>query len=83
MGIASIFSRGITVMAPMVAELAFPAPIIVFVCLTTTSGITTIFLIEEEKDTDEKLEAPKHEEKLNNKEDYIIEDLELKKEKVQ
>jgi len=59
MGIASFASRGIVILAPMVAEIPYPIPMIVFVCLTSTSGLTSLFLIENEKE-DEDAKAKKN-----------------------
>ena len=57
MGIASFFSRSIVVFAPMVAEIAFPIPLIVFTTLTAASGFTSIFLIEHEDANKKKEDA--------------------------
>lgn len=54
MGIASFFSRGCVILAPMVAEIAFPTPMIVFVAMTMVSGFTSLFLIENEAEKEDK-----------------------------
>lgn len=80
MGIASCVSRGFVVLAPMVAEFAFPIPIIVFVCLTTASGLSSLFLIE--RDVEELPKANNdHQPELEDDKARLLEDddLELKK----
>ena len=49
MGIANFASRSIVIMAPMVAEIAYPIPIVVFTSLTILSGISSLFIIENSK----------------------------------
>lgn len=83
MGVASFFSRGFVILAPMVAEIAYPIPIIVFVCLTTTSGLTSMFLIENEPEKDEAVQSKKHDDAVPNDDeiDQDEEDIKLLKEK--
>lgn len=46
MGYSNIASRGLVTLAPMVAELAFPTPIILFTILNIISGICSFFIVE-------------------------------------
>ena len=77
MGIASFFSRGIVIFAPMVAEVPFPIPMIVFTSLTAASGFTALFLIEQEEGKQK--EDGKDQLPLPDSLDH--DDLEMKKEK--
>ena len=49
MGISNFVSRGFVILAPLVAEIAFPTPIIIFTALAILSGISAIFIIETDK----------------------------------
>ena len=44
MGISNIFSRSIVILAPMIAEVAFPTPIIIFAVLNIISCISSWFI---------------------------------------
>ena len=46
MGIANFASRGMVIIAPLVAEIAYPTPIIVFTTLTILAGCSSTFLID-------------------------------------
>ena len=49
MGISNIFSRSIVIMAPMVAEISFPTPMIIFTILNTFALVCAYFIIDEEE----------------------------------
>ena len=78
MGIASFFSRGIVIFAPMVAEVPFPIPMIVFTSLTAASGFTALFLIEQEEG---KQKEDGKDQQLPLPDCLDHDDLEMKKEK--
>ena len=44
MGISNIFSRSIVILAPMIAEVAFPTPIIIFAILNSISCTCSYFI---------------------------------------
>ena len=46
MGIVNIISRGVSVFAPMVAEVEYPVPMLTFTALCIASAIAALFLIE-------------------------------------
>ena len=49
MGIANIFSRGLVILAPLIAEIEFPFPIVIFTALSIICGISSCFIIDGEK----------------------------------
>jgi len=47
MGIANFVSRGMVIMAPIVAEIAYPTPIVVFTIMTILAGFSSTFLLDQ------------------------------------
>ena len=46
MGIAGIFSLIFVIAAPMVAELIFPIPVVIFTALSILAGVSSLFLVD-------------------------------------
>ena len=46
MGIVNFISRLVTIAAPMIAEIAFPVPMLIFTAMCVISAISAFFLIE-------------------------------------
>ena len=46
LGIANFASRSFVIFAPMVAEIAYPIPVVIFTSLTILAGISSLFIIE-------------------------------------
>ena len=48
MGISNIIARVIVIAAPIVAEVTFPIPVIVFTALNVLAGASSLFLVDHE-----------------------------------
>lgn len=46
MGIANLFSRTVGIFASVVAELAYPTPMIIFTGVNIVAGISALFIID-------------------------------------
>ena len=54
MGISNIFARVFVVASPMIAEVTYPIPVIIFTLLNILAAASTLFLIDIEDENDKK-----------------------------
>lgn len=45
-GISNIFSRSVVILAPMVAEIGYPTPMVIFTVINLIAAVSSLFLID-------------------------------------
>ena len=57
MGISNIFARVFVISAPMIAEVSYPTPVIIFTSLNVFAVASSLFLIDPEGDNNDSKDA--------------------------
>ena len=63
MGISNIITRVFVVASPMIAEVTYPIPVVIFTFFNICAGTSTLFLVDMESDNDKKDAADLQEKK--------------------